>query len=808
MIDLKALTFDDFSGGITDDYVDTDINTYQKADNLYITNKKKLHQRPGSVLFNTSTETVGNRHWEVITSGQRIGLLINHDHTLVALAVSASKVFQRNTSLTAWSELSGPASGAALPSSTTANRVCSSPWNQHTYLTSDSLADRVVKMYRGALVDTTLKLRTAGLPKITDYAASVTITPDTAGTVKTYIYAFHYFYSYTVDGTTFEDNGATYTQTVTTLKDITDAVTDATAQVVITAIPYISPALNWDVANVKVKVFRTIDGGTTLYHVGTITPVAGVYPSFTDDYIDDASIAAVPNYTRILTNQATIYTDGGVVDNDPVPFCKYLHVANDIGWYANVLEKIGASYEPYAFRVRQSIPGDPDSAPESFFVDLEEEITGISSRDAVPVVFCKNSIYRIDGYFDELGRGGAIAQKISSTIGCISHLSIVQTPEGLFFAGNDGFYFTDGYRIAKLSQSIDDTYRDMTRTALQKKGICGLYDLQNRRVYWSVQTDQSGSDVDTLYLLELSWGLKPESSFTTWSGGASFAPTALLLLPHAFSSDLSRERAFLRADSRGYIFAHDETLKNDPLVDVGASPTTWKAARIDYEFRSCATNFGIDILRKWVPKIQIKCKGESNLSLGITSLNDDHRSEKALAPIRMRKFFAWGDPDVVWGDPNMIWHFQGFIEEVRRFPSGGLRCSYKQMVLTNGEVFVTKSDTRGLAVCAITSGVERSLILVNSAAHDWPEGAVGMNLSFEADGYVKQYAITAFPNGDEIRFNDPSNMVPLGSSIKWEIKGKPQNEIIHLLGFNIFFSPFSQSVQPYQSDVSYTGGNS
>ena len=804
MIDLKALTFDDFSGGITDDYVDTAINTYQKADNLYITNKKKLHQRPGSVIFNTSTETVGNRHWEVITAGQRIGLLLNHDHALFILAVSASKVFQRNTSLTAWSELAGPAAGAALPNSTVANRLSSTTWIQHSYLTSDSLLDRVVKMYRGALVDTTMQLRTAGLPKLTDYAASVTITPDTAGTVHTYIYAFHYFYSYTIDGTTFEDNGATYTQTVTTLKDITDATTDAAAQVTITAIPYISPALNWDVANVKVKIFRTIDGGTTLYHLTTLTAVAGVYPVFVDDFIDDASITGT---STILSNQETIYTDGGVVDNDPVPFCKYMHVSNDIGWYANVLEKIGASYEPYAFRVRQSIPGDVDSTPESFFIDLEEEITGISSRDAVPVVFCKNSIYRIDGYFDELGRGGAIAQKISTTIGCLSHLSIVQTPEGLFFAGNDGFYFTDGYRIAKLSQGIDDTYRDMTRTALQKKGICGLYDLQNRRVYWSVQTSDVGTDVDTMYLLELSWGLRPESSFTTWSGGVNFAPTALLLYPFAFTTDLSRESALLRADKRGYIFAHDDTLKNDPVVVEGSNPTLWKAARIDYEFRSAATNFGIDILRKWVPKIQIKCKGESNLSLGILSLNDDHRSEKELAPIRMRKFFAWGDPDIIWGDPNLIWHFQGFIEEVRRFPSGGLRCSYKQIVLANGIVFVTKSDTRGLAVCAITSGVERSLILVNSVDFDWPDGAIGMTLSFEADGYVKQYSITAFPNGDEIRFNDPSNMVPLGVSLKWEIMGKPQNEIIHLLGFNLFFAPFSQSVQPYQSDITYTGGN-
>lgn len=801
---LQGLDFDDFSGGITDNYVDAPLSQYEEADNFLITIKKKLKQRGGSVLFNTTTETVGNKHFDIITAGQRIGFLASHDNYLVPLAVSGNKIFQRNTTATAWSNLVGPASANAFPTATTANRVAAAFWNKHTIMTTDGLVDRPVKIYRESTADTTLKVRTAGLPKLTDYAASVTITPDTPGAAHTYLYAFHYFFTYTVDGTTFEDNGPVYVQQAQSNVDITDAGTNAAAQVVITAIPYISPALNWDVANIKVKVFRTIDGGATFYYLTTLTAVAGVYPTFTDDFRDDSSIVGT---STILSNQPLMYTEGGVVDNDPVPFAKYVHVNNDVAWYANVLEKVGAVYEPYAFRVRQSIPGDIDACPESFFVDVEDEITGIGSHADTPIIFCKASVYRIDGTFDELGRGGALVQKLPVPVGCLNHNSIVQTPEGVFFAGTDGFYVTDGLTVKKISENFDSTYRNITQSTAQKKAIYGAYDPEFRRVYWSLQSSVSSPDADSIYVLDLRWGVRAESSFTTWSGGTSFAPTSLMFFPFTYADGTIRDRSLVRADRRGYLLVHDDLLAADLEVDTTTTPTAWLPKRIDYEFKSAATNFGNDTVRKWVPKINVKCKGESNLSLGIESINDDGRSQKALAPIRMRRLFAWGDPDIEWGDPNQLWGYAGFIDEMRRFPHGGLRCHYKQIILKNAAVYITKSDFRGTASVSVFSGVTKSAILDDSATFDWPTNPIGMTLSFGSDSYAHELEIVSAPNPNEVRFNDPSNAVSLGAGKTWQLKGKPISEMIHLLGFTVAYAPISDSIAEYQSDSSYTGAN-
>jgi hypothetical protein len=281
-----------------------------------------------------------------------------------------------------------------------------------------------------------------------------------------------------------------------------------------------------------------------------------------------------------------------------------------------------------------------------------------------------------------------------------------------------------------------------------------------------------------------------------------------MFFPFTFADGTVRDRSLVRADRRGYLLVHDDTLSTDLVVDTSVTPTSWLPKRIDYEFKSAATNFGEDILRKWVPKIHIKCKGESNLSLGISSINDDGRSEKSLAPIRMRRLFAWGDPDIAWGDPNILWGFSGFIEEVRRFPSGGLRCSYKQIILNNGNVYVTNSDFRGTVTVSSFSGVTKSAILDDSATFDWPTNPIGMTLSFGADNYAHELEIVAAPNGNEVRFNDPSNAIALGAGQEWELKGKPLSEMIHLLGFTIFYAPISDSVAEYQSDASYTGANS
>jgi hypothetical protein len=191
--------------------------------------------------------------------------------------------------------------------------------------------------------------------------------------VRTYIYAFCYTYSYTVGTVTFKDFGTT--------KIVTLSAVDmpSVTNVSISAIPVIANGVteNYATAVITCEIYRTIDSGQTLYYVGAVTNGTTVYTDSSSD-------------TTIQSN-AVLYTDGDVLDNDPPPKAKYVTVANDICWYAHVQE--GA--EVHTNRIRQSIKFDIDACPETFYVDVEDEITGIANINIYPIVFCKQRIYRL-----------------------------------------------------------------------------------------------------------------------------------------------------------------------------------------------------------------------------------------------------------------------------------------------------------------------------------------------------------------------------------------------------------------------------
>ena len=194
---------------------------------------------------------------------------------------------------------------------------------------------------------------------------------------------------------------------------------------------------------IRVFIFRTIDAGQTLYQIGSVTNGT---TSFNDNVSDTTA-----------QNGDVIYTADGTVDFDPPPQTKYVHVVNNIGYYLNIQD--GA--QVYPFRLRQSVPGDPDSCPIDFFVDLEDEGVGMSSVKSIPIAYCKKHIYRIENSFDQFGRGEMIPVRISDTVGCVSHNSIVQAENYVFWAGNDGFYASDGYQFIKLSDLFNDRYKKL-----------------------------------------------------------------------------------------------------------------------------------------------------------------------------------------------------------------------------------------------------------------------------------------------------------------------------------------------------------
>jgi hypothetical protein len=470
-----------------------------------------------------------------------------------------------------------------------------------------------------------------------------------------------------------------------------------------------------------------------------------------------------------------------VVENDPVPLAKLVHVTGDICYYAHIKD----GTEILSNRVLQAIPGDPDSVPEDFFVDVQDEIVGLSSTRGLPVVLCKNSVYRIDGQIDELGRGGMAATKISDTATCVSSQSVVQTIEGVFWAGEDSYYYSDGYKVIKLCRDWADSYQVNVTTTAQKRRVQGKYDKRTRRIWWIVQTDAGGSsDCDACDILHLDWGIKEDAAFTTASGGEDngdhFAPTAIEFV----------DGELIRGDVRAYLFIHSDDATTDPLVDTGVTPADWDTKVILWDFQSCAYNFGTTFVRKYTPNIIVTCGNESNLSLQITSNSDDGKKIEDLKPIRYRGNLVWGDSLSIWGEPTVIWGFSGLIENQRRFPSNSLRCSYRQILMSNANVVIFTSDSLGSVT--VDNGAKTATL--DSATIEFPPDLIGYKISFSSDGFDKEYDITA-RTADTVTYLDAAGSSSSGSGITWEIRGTPKGEVFNLLSYAIAYNYIGQTQQ-------------
>lgn len=746
----QPLEVTDFSGGMTDNYLAGPGNRGQLFDNLLINNNKKPFTRPGSVIRDVS-------HGQIPSGVKRIGFQFDHRDQLIEQS-ERDLFFLDGT----YQTLVGPTGNPSFSANTESNHVSQTFWNNHSLLVSDSFA-KPIKVYKD---DTgVFQVRTAGLPAIT--APTVT---STGGTGNNYIYAFVYYYTYNVEGVIFEDFGATIQ---VQLQNVGAPDTDT---VNITAIPVISNGLldNYDTTNIKVKIYRTENNLTVLKFIGEVT-------NGTTTYNDSASDASI-------TDNVVIYTAGDVLDNDTPPPAKFVHVTNNVALYGYVEED--GVFVPN--RARQSIQGDIDSCPADFFDDYAADITGISSVQSTFIVFCRALTYRVDSLFDQQGNGGLIHLKISDTVGTISNDSIVQVDNGLYFCSEQGWHFTDGYSVNKLSHHLNSTYQTLILTDTQARNIWGAYDRTNDRVWWAVQSRSSSVDNDSCFVLDLQWPINEESTFTTVSNGENFAPTTLLF----------KGNDMYRSDKRGYVFRHNETIYTDPKVDTTKLPSQWAKSTIIHNYKGVAFNFGTSFVRKFVPKILVTLANVTNIAIQIFSNNDDGKKVSALTEIRYNSNIVWGDPEVVWGDPSIIWNQLGLIEEKRMMPAKGLRCNYKQIQITNSYTAVENSDMFGLATVDATA---KTVTLVNPAS-SWVLDAVGYFICFENDNYVRQFEITERNSDLVLIFMDVPNLCPANGDYKWLVQGYRKGEAMQLLSYVLHYKTLTDSQKHFQG-ASDTGRN-
>jgi hypothetical protein len=322
-------------------------------------------------------------------------------------------------------------------------------------------------------------------------------------------------------------------------------------------------------------------------------------------------------------------------------------------------------------------------------------------------------------------------------------------------------------------------------TATQKKNIYGAFDQINKRVYWAAQIDPSSGDNDAFFIADLKFGVKADTPFTTASGGSSFAPSAITF----FNNTL------FRADKRGYLFEHSSNFKTDPKVDVLSDPSDWNVNTIIYDYKSAATNFGTIQVRKWVPSMVVNCRNNSNMSLGINSYNDDSVFARGLKEIRLLSNILWGDSKITWGDPTIIWNYSTLIKAFRRFPAGGLRCSYKQIQLTNSYTIVENSDSLGTAD---VDSLASSALLTTGPDRIWPPESVDYFISFESDNYSKEYLVTEVVD-DALVFSDAAGTAVTASGTKWLLRGYRKSDVLDLLNYSIHFATLSSTQDPFRT---------
>ncbi len=745
----SPLEVDDFSGGKTDNYINGDLKRGQEFDNLFILTNRRLRSRWGSLLDEDDPAAA-----QIPAGNQRIGALINYNNSSTLFVQSAKKIYYRNPS--AYTTLIGPTSNDVFNAGSTSSFVSYSEWNRHLFITND-LFPNVQKIYADG--SSVLQTRTAGLPAL---ASSPTVTAGLAGT-RSYLYAFHYYYTYTIGTEVFEDRGPV------TEVELASSGDPSVNNNSISAIPVLanSTVNNYDTTTVKVHIFRTLNGGSDFFKIGQVTNGTTV---FTDN-VSDATAA----------DDEPIYISGGVLDNDPPPLCKFIHIVNNVGYYAHIKE--GAETFPNKYKI--SVPFDPDSVPGASEDTVEDEITGVSSVQSIPIIACKRHIYRSEGVFDETGRGELNHTRISDTAGCVSNLSFVQAEGSLYWFGNDGVYTTDGYKVMKISDHLNDTYANFISSTTNPKRIVGSFDEKYRRIIWSVQKDSASSDNDSCLILELRWGISAESVFTTMSGADSFAPTSVVFF----------NKLMYRADKRGYVFVHHEDDDADPKIDLNIDEDTWARETIIYDYKGVATNFGTTLGRKWVPKGTITLGNLGNVSVQPRVINDDGAKIRDLKQIRFRGNFIWGDDEFIWGNPECQWGSSGIIENTRRMPARGLRLSYFQLQLTNALTIVTNSDILGNATLTDVNTATLDDITVN-----WPNDSVDYYLSFDNDDYSTQYLVTERTTST-LTFLDSSGSSPVGSHA-WELTGYKKGEIINILSYAIMFSTNSDSLRAYMGSDS------
>ena len=752
---MQSVAFEDFSGGLTDYPLSAGKNKCKVLNNVLLRQYEgggKPYTRPGSTVLEP----------QIPVGDKRISTLFIHKGVL--FSQSETHLYWYNIGTSAWLEILGPTGNDAFPQSDATSVVTYGFWNYHVLLTHTDYGNagtleleygKPKKLYLDDSGD--YQIVEAGLPGVT----ATPVSPLFVGPAAKRLMKLVFKRQYNTEGdVTFIDYG----EPTASIELLT------TYPIVVNFVPIANGgAYNYDTANIVVEAYLTESNGTTFYLAASVANSAGTI-----------TITTILDANLVLNQQ--LYTNGGVVANSEPMACRVVHICDEVGYYGAVADGI----QQLNYRIMASVPSDIDSVPSTFYTDLDDEVMAISSVKSTVVALGRSNVYRLQNNQDELGQGLLTYEKISDTTSCVSGPSAVQTMFGVFWAGYDGIYYTDGYEVRKLNIEFDKTYKTWTHTDGEidyekSSKIKGAYNRAKNTIAWTVGT--AGGDYQ-LYILDLTYGIRQNSAFTTW-GGVNFECTSLTY----YNGNL------YRGDSNGYVFVHSDTTYTDPIVNNLVSPVDWATSEIRYNITTADYDFGTAVTRKYHPLVSVVCEATTNLSLQITANSDSGRVQADLKPIRTRSTIIWGTSGIYWGSPGIYWNSRGgVVHQKRRMPAGSLRSTYMSLSFTNAKVAIISSDVLGLV--DVDGGLNTATLTTGGL--NFSTSLIAYSIYFSSDGYVTEYPITGV-TGNEIEF---TGTVASVTGESWVIRGYPRGEVLNLLSATINYEMFGPTQSTYTNSQS------
>ena len=130
--------------------------------------------------------------------------------------------------------------------------------------------------------------------------------------------------------------------------------------------------------------------------------------------------------------------------------------------------------------------------PNPNVLTVDYPITGLGVHRNNCLIFTRNTAHRIEG----VGTDDLDTFQFEGETGCVAPRSLQQTQAGVFYAGTDGFYHADGFRVAKISDHITQRYERIPDTDEHpnKSKIFAFYDRLGYRIYFFYNDVSDGAE--------------------------------------------------------------------------------------------------------------------------------------------------------------------------------------------------------------------------------------------------------------------------------------------------------------------------